>query len=309
MIPEFNGDFIQWLRGFYYTATLGGMSAASDKMNRNQSAITHQIHCLEEEFGVKLFSGTKTNRVLTSEGRYLLLKATQLFNGIDEMRLQISSLPTDIAGEINISAMYTAFNHYLPTVIGKFSIKYPGVKFNISGQIFQGDLYKKVQSNEVDMAVISADDISEEFHKDLLFKTNLILLVPAEYKLISQSAVSLEEIAAMPLIAPPLSSTLWQFLTRQFSRYGLSLSHKHMVEHQEAVKEYISQGIGVSIMDELACTGSVMKNIKAYSLVNYFPPRQYYLIRKREMPFIYPHIKAFTHFIANFDKSSITGIY
>ena len=28
MLPEFSGDFIQWLRGFYYTATCGSMTAA-----------------------------------------------------------------------------------------------------------------------------------------------------------------------------------------------------------------------------------------------------------------------------------------
>lgn len=91
MLPEFSGDFIQWLRGFYYTATCGSMTAAMKKMNRNQSALTYQIKSLEKEFGVKLFTGTKNNRVLTEEGKLLLTRASQIFSSINDLR-QSSSI-------------------------------------------------------------------------------------------------------------------------------------------------------------------------------------------------------------------------
>ncbi len=59
MIPEFNGDYIQWLRGFYYTVELGSMVKAITVMNRNQSAISYQIQSLENLYGVSLFSNIK----------------------------------------------------------------------------------------------------------------------------------------------------------------------------------------------------------------------------------------------------------
>ena len=298
MIPEFNGDFIQWLRGFYYTATTGSMSAATEKMNRNQSAMTHQIRSLESEFGVKLFTGTKANRVLTEEGKYLLMKTIQIFTLIEEIKGHISALPSDVQGEIIVSAMYSAFNYYLPALISSFSSIYPDVKFSISGETYQGDLYEKVHSRTADLGIVSADDIPTEFQAIPLFKSELVLIMPLDYKVHGKKGLTLEEIAQMPIIAPPVNSTLWQFLTRQFKRYGITLQYKHSVGQQEAIKEYVAQGIGVSILDRFACCGDIMKKIQIVPMSNFFPPRQYYLIRKRDTAFLYPHIKVFIDFLA-----------
>lgn len=295
MIPEFNGDFIQWLRGFYYTAISGSMTAATEKMNRNQSAMTHQIHSIENEFNVKLFTGTKANRVLTEEGKYLLTKTIQIFNIITEIKSHISDLPSDVQGEISVTSMYSAFNYFLPGAIGQFSNFYPDVQFSVAGEVFQGDLYEKVHTGRCDLGIVSADDIPSEFEVFPLFNCDIALLAPLDMPI--SPGVTLEGISQMPIIAPPKNSTLWQFLTRNFQRYGLNLKYRHTVDHQEAIKEYVAQGIGVSMLDRFACSGEIMKQIQMFSLANFMPRRQYYLIRKRESGFMYPHIRAFVDFL------------
>lgn len=297
MIPEFNGDFIQWLRGFYYTATSGSMTAATEKMNRNQSAMTHQIRSIEKEFNVKLFTGTKANRVLTEEGRYLLTKTIQLFGIINEIKTNISDLPSDIQGEISITSMYSAFNYFLPGAISQFSLFYPDVQFSLSGEVFQGDLYEKMHNGSCDLGIISADDIPAEFEVYPLFNCDIALIAPLDYPI--STGVTLEEIARMPIIAPPKNSTLWQFLTRNFQRYGLKLGYKHTVDHQEGIKEYVAKGVGVSMLDRFACVGGIMEDMQMLSLANFMPRRQYFLIRKRESGFMYPHIRAFVDFLTS----------
>ena len=46
MIEELNGDFLQWLRGFYYVAQTGSIRRAAQMMNRNPSTISYQIRSL-----------------------------------------------------------------------------------------------------------------------------------------------------------------------------------------------------------------------------------------------------------------------
>lgn len=43
MIEELNGDFLQWLRGFYYVSQTGSIRRAAQMMNRNPSTISYQI--------------------------------------------------------------------------------------------------------------------------------------------------------------------------------------------------------------------------------------------------------------------------
>jgi LysR family cyn operon transcriptional activator len=67
MIDQIGGDFLQWLRGSYFVAKTGSVTQASVEMGREQAAITHQIKCLEEEFGVLLFDRSPGRLGLTPE--------------------------------------------------------------------------------------------------------------------------------------------------------------------------------------------------------------------------------------------------
>ena len=59
MIEEVGGDYLQWLRGFYYVAKTGSFSLAGLEMGRHQTTITHQVKCLESMYGVTLIDRSK----------------------------------------------------------------------------------------------------------------------------------------------------------------------------------------------------------------------------------------------------------
>jgi LysR family transcriptional regulator, cyn operon transcriptional activator len=67
MIDQIGGDTLQWLRGFYFVAKTGSVTQAAFEMGRKQRAISHQIKCVEEEFGVLLFDRSPGGMGLTPE--------------------------------------------------------------------------------------------------------------------------------------------------------------------------------------------------------------------------------------------------
>ena len=71
MIEELNGDFLQWLRGFYYVAQTGSIRRAAQMMNRNPSTISYQLRSLEEELNTVLFDRYKKSLRITPEGKKL----------------------------------------------------------------------------------------------------------------------------------------------------------------------------------------------------------------------------------------------
>ena len=72
MIEELNGDFLQWLRGFYYVSQTGSIRRAAQMMNRNPSTISYQIRSLEEELNTVLFDRYKKSLRITPEGKNFL---------------------------------------------------------------------------------------------------------------------------------------------------------------------------------------------------------------------------------------------
>lgn len=295
MLPEFSGDFIQWLRGFYYTATCGNMTAAMKEMHRNQSALTYQIKNLEKEFGVKLFSGTKNNRVLTEEGKLLLNRASQLFTFINQLRDQLVNLPSDIQGELRISAMFSFYNHVLPQLVEKFARRYPDVLFRLRSGKWESAVFEDIISGKNDLAILSSSNIPDELAKVPLFRTDLVLVTPARIRL-NPEHITLEQIANLQLGSSELKSSLWMNVSRQCQRYGITLIPKHIIDHQECLLQCVASGLCSTILDAFVVDDSPAR-INVYSLNHIFKPRQYYLVMQKYSPYQYPQVKAFYSFL------------
>lgn len=297
MLQEFSGDFIQWLRGFYYTATSGNITSAMKHMNRNQSAITYQIKSLEKEFGVKLFSGTKNNRILTDEGRLLLSRASQLFAFINNLREQLVHLPSEIKGELHIISMFSFYNHLLPQLVEKFSQKNREVQFRLHSSTFENDLFETIISGKSDMGILASARIPEELFSIPLFRTDLVLITPSRLRL-DPARLTLEDISALELGASPLKSSLWLNISLQCQMYGVTLKPKHIVDQQDCLLKCVEAGLCSTILDQFVVEDIAnVSHMNVYSLKNIFRPRQYYLVTLKDTPYQYPQVKAFYSFL------------
>ena len=298
MIPEFSGDFMQWLRGFYFTAQTGSMTAAADLMNRNQSAITHQIKCLEEELGVKLFSGSKGKRTLTNEGKHLFSKAVHIFEVISEVKENIGTVSEGLTGEINIAAFYTFMEFYLPQQVAAFCAKHPDIKFRINGGSLRETLFEKIYSRQVDFGLMVIESYPPEFKVDPLFCSDMVLISPTSGPYAVPQLPSLEQLTQLPFIYHPDNSSLEPFVQHQFARHGLTLRAGHMVSHCGALKKYVAQGMGVAIIDGFACTQEDRLSLNIVSLASFFPQRSFGIVRRRDM-YMAEHVEAFLRFLMN----------
>src|SRR6201988_2673500 len=70
------------LRAFEAAARLMSFSKAADELHVTPAAVSHQIHALEQDLGVKLFHRMNRSIELTASGRVLLPGLTEAFTGI-----------------------------------------------------------------------------------------------------------------------------------------------------------------------------------------------------------------------------------
>lgn len=308
MIPEFNGDFIQWLRGFYYTALTGSMTAAAEQMKRNQSAITHQIKSLEEELGVKLFTGTKAKRSLTKSGRHLLAKAEQIFGLVSEVVDSVGMVEEMLAGEITISAFFTMMEYYLPDKMAEFSRRNPDVSIRMTGSSDLDSVFEKIYSREYDCGMLSIGSIPSEFLVDELFVSDVVLVSPPEGPWAVKHLPTLERLSRLPFISHPDNSSLEPYLRHHFSRLGLTFKPKHMVSHCGAIKEYVARGFGVAFLDRFICQPGDYGRMNVVSMESFFPNRSFGIVRRRET-YVPAHVEAFVgYLLENSSCPTLAGI-
>lgn len=92
MIEELNGDFIQWLRGFYYIAETGSIRRAAQLMNRSASTLSYQLKELEENLNTVLFDRYRKGMLITPEGRKLLDWTISTFETLKGLRSEVGTL-------------------------------------------------------------------------------------------------------------------------------------------------------------------------------------------------------------------------
>ena len=104
MIPELNGDFLQWLRGFYYVAKTGSVRRAAELMHRNPSTISYQLRSLETELNTVLFDRYKKSLQITPEGKKLLGWTITTFETLQSMRSAVGTTDGRLQGDIFLGA-------------------------------------------------------------------------------------------------------------------------------------------------------------------------------------------------------------
>jgi DNA-binding transcriptional LysR family regulator len=291
LIPALGGDFIQWLRGFYYVALTGGLSAAAQAMDRNQPAISHHLKSLERELGVTLFDTSKGQRLLTEEGEILLRRAISIFETIKATREELGRLEQDPTGRLTIAATPGVQLFYLPRFVVAFKQRHPRVKFELfSGG--RGAILERVRLARADMGIISPLKPPPGLEFEPLFATRPVLIAPAGSPLGRGPSPSLARLAKEPFIAFSGSSSLASELDRLCTVNGVSLQVTQSLNNIGLVKKYVALGLGISIIDDFALEAGDKTSLAVRSLHRLLPPRQYGLIQRQGMYFS-PALRSF----------------
>lgn len=115
------------LKYFEMVARLGNITKAAEKLGMAQPPLSHQIHLLEEELGVKLFERRKQGMFLTNEGFLFLEQVTPLikqFNGLTKFASGIKHKPT--GGRLSIATL-TSFSGILGEALLRFWHVHPDI--------------------------------------------------------------------------------------------------------------------------------------------------------------------------------------
>ena len=138
---------------FYYVATSGSISKASEKLMISQPAVTWHLKNLEVNLGVTLFIRTKRGVKLTKEGELFfeyVKKGVESFTNGENMLTNLKNLDY---GSIRIGASTTVSEHVLMPYLGKFHEKYPGIDIQIVNTLTE-DLLKELRSGNLDILIL-----------------------------------------------------------------------------------------------------------------------------------------------------------
>jgi len=291
MIKEMGGDYLQWLRGFYYVAKTGSFSTAGREIGRGQPTISHQIKCLENEYGVTLFDRSRDRMELTPEGKILFERAISIFEIVKSMQGEINKGHQQLKGRITIVATHAVISSFLPQYIVDFHKKHPDVIFDVHGGGVK-TILERVESTDADFGFLNLTSVPKGLDYHNLFETKLVLLTPKNGPFAKKKQPTLEQIAKQPFIFFPLSSTIHPYIEKKFMERELKLNVVLVLNNFNIVKKYVQLGMGVSILDDFTLTKRDYERLDIFPLDQFFEKRQYGMVI-RKTKYLSPTVWAF----------------
>lgn len=231
---------------FSLVAELQGFTSAAHRLGIGQSAVSHAIKALEQEWGVEVFRRHQSQVELSDIGQQLLLRARAILGLANALQQEAADARGMKRGTLRIGSFGpTSSNRLLPPVLARFRLAYPGIEVHIDEgpdrQVMQW-----LDERRIDVGFVVLEQ--ERFDTFALFEDQLVALLPADHPLASRPAIALDALCDDPFILTEAGSA--ELVVRVFNNARLVPKVRFRCAQLLSTLEAVSRGDGVSLVAE-----------------------------------------------------------
>jgi LysR family cys regulon transcriptional activator len=229
------------------------VSATAQSLFTSQPGISKQIRLLEDELGVEIFerSGKHLTRV-TPAGSAILEKAGEILRTAEAIKQVAQEYRNDQKGSLAIATTHTQARYALPPTIKAFMERYPEVSLHMH-QGTPVQIAEMAADGTVDFAIATE---ALELFADLVmmpcYRWNRCVIVPETHPLATSKRLTLEEVAAYPIVTYVFGFTGRSRLDEAFHERGLTPRVVFTATDADVIKTYVRLGLGIGIIARMA---------------------------------------------------------
>ena len=163
-------------------AEMKNISAAAEKLDMSQPALSARLRKTEEQLGTAIFDRSKKPLELTEAGRVYLDYADRFAALERELHQQITDIEEMRKGSLTIGGASFFNVSYYPKAVGAFLKKHPGIDMEIvDGKI--PEISVKAYNGSVDLFIAHPMEFDERFCYEKLFNEKIFLCVPGDWEI------------------------------------------------------------------------------------------------------------------------------
>ncbi len=229
------------------------VSATAQSLYTSQPGISKQIRLLEDELGVEVFarSGKHLTHV-TPAGEVILQTAGEILRKVESIKQVAQEYSNEKKGSLSIATTHTQARYALPATIKTFMQRYPDVSLHMhQGTPMQ--ISEMAADGTVDFAI--ATEALELFSNLIMmpcYRWNRCILVPRNHPLTQLSSLTLEAVAAHPIVTYVFGFTGRSKLDEAFVQKGLEPRVVFTAADADVIKTYVRLGLGIGIVAAMA---------------------------------------------------------
>ena len=245
------------LRCFWAMGKRGTLTGAGIELGISEPAVSKRVRVLEGYLGTKVYEARGGKVRLTPVGQQVLEMSVALFDQMEEFERGLAQ--EEITGTVTVAAEHPVQLYLLPPVVASYMRMFPGVRLELLARTVSQTV-ELVRRNEVDMGLVVQRDFPDGviFHPWRTFEA--YLLMPLGHPLVRaakrdfNSLLSPETLMRYPLIVGETQELEHRRVSEGLISRGLPLNVSLAVGSVEAVKQYVSLGLGIGVVSGLCVT-------------------------------------------------------
>ncbi|KAA2213190.1 LysR family transcriptional regulator [Teichococcus oryzae] len=227
----------------------GSIKGAAKLLFISQPAASRIVAHTEATLRLKLFNRVRGKLVPTPEGEILFQEVDDFYQRALRVDEFAGSLAEGPSGTLNVSSSPCLGRGLMATTIARFAARYPGIRVNFRTTLLN-DMAQELLGNKVNLAV----SVLPLDHPNLLvtpiMEGRMVAVVPQGHALARLAAVSLQALAAYPLIVHHPTLPFGQLVHSALRHCNIQQAARIDTYQTDMACALVCQGAGVALVDQ-----------------------------------------------------------
>ena len=250
------------IRCFCAVVEAGSFHGPAERLHRTQPAVSQRVRGLEKQCGETLLD--RRTRRPTSAGRIVLERGQALLRAAEALEEEVRE-SVAAGGELRVGTSDTNALYFLPPKVREFAAAMPNVRVFVHCRS-SDDVAESVERGNLDCGIVTLPVTRAGLEVRSLFEQRLVVVVPRTHRLASRARVRMADLETEPMVLIQPSTRTGTQLRAYFEAEGFTPVTVMDSGSFEVIKQYVAEGVGVSIIPELALRREDARSVKALRL-------------------------------------------
>ncbi|WP_017663544.1 LysR family transcriptional regulator [Baaleninema simplex] len=265
------------LHVFETVARHGSFTRAAEELSITQPTVSTQIKQLTKSIGLPLFEQIGKQLYLTEAGRELLETCQDIFTKLSNFEMTVADLQGKKRGQLRLAVVTTA-KYFVPRILGSFCQQYPDVDIALQVTNHQ-KLVRRMLENQDDLYILSQPPEDLDLVARPFLDNPLVVVASSTHPLTQRQRVSISALQGETFIMREPGSGTRRAVQHLFEREGISVNVRLELGSNEAIKQSVAGGLGISVLSAHCLLPELVIGDLAILEVDRFPiPCRWYAV-------------------------------
>jgi DNA-binding transcriptional LysR family regulator len=233
---------------FEAVARLGNFTKAGEELYMAQPTVSVQMKKLTETVGVPLIEQIGKRIYLTDAGKTLYAACEELFGTLQNLEGNLANLNQTGTGRLQIAVSTTA-KYFAPRLLSEFIKLHPDIEVSLQIHNRIG-LLERLAENQDDLYIFANPPVGTENDvvTQRILPNPMVAFAPVGHPLVGRKKIPFAEFAKEPFLIREEGSGTRMVALQTFEEHGVEPNIRMELSTNEAIRQAIMAGLGVSIM-------------------------------------------------------------